>query len=130
MLKRWIDSGTILRRYWEIAPRNFEESSEHQGITVYIYGSKTDVVKVGIAVDNGGILEEERFFCLPVYATVFQPELVAILKALELCVSRYISFSVLSDSKSSLMEWEDPHNDEPLVNEILELVQGLEIKWY
>lgn len=84
-----------------------------------------------ITIFNGGILEMERSFCLPIYATeVFQAELVVIPKAMELCISLYDSFTVLSDSRSLLMALVDPHSEEPLVAEKLELARGLEIKWY
>lgn len=66
----------------------------------------------------------------PPYAAKFQAELFAISKTLELCGTKYESFSLNNDSMLSLMALSNPNCHDPLVAEIHELRVGLEVKLY
>lgn len=61
---------------------------------------------------------------------MFQAELVSVLKGLELCGSRYESFSVLSDSMSSLMALSDLDCEYPLLAKIHKSRVCLYVWWY
>lgn len=115
---------------WVEAPQNIEEFDKG-GVSVYTDGSRTDQgVGSGVAIYDHVVLVAESSFGLPPYATVFQVELIAILKGLELCGSLHEIFSVLSDSMSSLMALSDQNCKDPLVAEIHESRKGLEVDWY
>lgn len=70
-------------------------------------------VGAGVAIYDYGVLVGEHAYHLPSHDTVFQTELVAIMKALELCNSTE-SYPPYSNSRSSLMALSNPNTDDQL----------------
>lgn len=106
-----------------------EEASSlgNDGLVLYTDGSKLEG-RVGGAVTCWSDRCEVRHtrFRLENYCSVFQAELCAILRALQLAEGRGESaFSIASDSRSSLEAVSDPNSLHPLVAEIKELIVRL-----
>lgn len=97
---------------------------------VFTDGSKTGSrTGSGVAIYEDGNLTGEHSYGLPSHTTVFQPELVAIMKSLELCSSRY-EFNVYSDSRSSLQALTIANSLHPLSVHLHELRSGMTIRWF
>lgn len=92
---------------WEEVSAQSEELDH--GVSVFTDGSKTDSgVGFDVAIFEDGALGVDLPYILPTYATVFQAELTAIAKVLEFCSSLDKSFSLYTDSTSSLMVLSNP----------------------
>lgn len=101
-----------------------------KGYQFFTDGSKTEsCVRSGVTIFQDGV-PMERSYDLPSYATVFQTELAAITKALELCSSLYESSSLYTDSMCILMGLSNLSCQNSLVGDIHWLREGLEVKWY
>lgn len=72
---------------------------------------------------------EERSYSLSPYATVFQAELMATAKAIDLCGSMYESFSLYTDTVSLFFVPSIANSENSQVAEIHELRAVLEIIW-
>lgn len=82
----------------------------------------------GVAIFDGGRMMEERSLSRLPHATVFQAELLAILKALELCRQKQI-FSSYSDSKTSVKALLNPKTSDKICMDIHAEMGTRDIRW-
>lgn len=59
---------------------------------------------VGVAIFDSDVSVVELSFGLPHHSTVFEAELIVIIKALEECNSKYDRFLLFSDSKANSLD--------------------------
>lgn len=108
-----------------------------EGPQIYTDGSKIEG-KTGAALtwwEGGGEIRHSTFKLAP-YNTVFQTEMYALLRAVQIAMKHKVqSVSILSDSKSSLELLKSPQTTHPLAKEIKESTtaareKGTELKFF
>lgn len=99
--ERWkVHPSMALFIDWEEASQLFEVSLEHWRITVFTDESKlASGVGSGVAIFENEVLVNELSYGLPPHATVFQADLIAIIKASEECKMLVASRSLLTHGR-------------------------------
>ncbi|KAI8431393.1 hypothetical protein MSG28_015925 [Choristoneura fumiferana] len=121
-MKRAHPSKTVSVDYISLEEFNQEVVDRHglEGPQIYTDGSKIEG-KTGAALtwwERGGEIRHSTFKLAP-YNTVYQTELYALLRAVQVAMKHKVpSVSILSDSKSSLEALKTPYTTHPLVQAI------------